>query len=122
MSVNNIQIGGNHYQKTYQHWDFAIDTDMPYLLGCATKYPTRWKEKNGTQDLRKSVHYLEKAMESGIRMPVHLGSLADRFCEQLGTYESTIVQAICSNYFSAAINLLNELIVEAESNPNFIKG
>lgn len=62
--ANSKQVGGRHYQTSrYQHWDFASDIQMPYLLGCATKYLVRWPNKGGIQDLEKSMHYIEKAIE-----------------------------------------------------------
>lgn len=64
MSANDIQIGGNHYQGgKLQHWDLIIKTASGYAEGNATKYLTRWRKKNGVQDLRKSMHYLEKLLE-----------------------------------------------------------
>lgn len=69
MEANDYQVGGRHYVKHYQHWDMVCDVKMPYLLACATKYVSRWKEKNGVQDLRKSIHYIQKADELGIYMP-----------------------------------------------------
>lgn len=64
MSANDTQVGGNHYKTTYQHWDLAIWVPMGYLEGCSTKYITRWRKKNGVQDLRKALHYLDKLIES----------------------------------------------------------
>jgi hypothetical protein len=61
ISANDRQVGGDHYKKEYQHWDFVTDTGLPYLLGCFTKYVTRWRGKNGMEDLQKSLHYLQKA-------------------------------------------------------------
>ena len=63
MSANDKQVGGEHYKAEYQHWDFVCDTNMHYLLGCATKYLCRYKEKNGLQDLEKAKHYIQKAKE-----------------------------------------------------------
>lgn len=66
MSANSKQIGGSHYAKggEYQHWDLITDNFGPgYLIGCATKYLTRWKDKNGKQDLQKALHYIEKLQE-----------------------------------------------------------
>ncbi len=60
MSANNRQVGGDHYKGTYQHWDFVVETQMHYLLGCATKYVTRHRKKNGKEDLEKAKHYIEK--------------------------------------------------------------
>jgi hypothetical protein len=137
MDVNEIQIGGSHYQKEYQHWDFAIDTDMPYLLGCATKYPTRWLDKNGVQDLLKSIHYLSKAEDKGIFMPKTNPVLGffmtilgfekieskierslDLFCSQLRPEDAEVIIAICQNEFEKATRLMQEMIKEVEFGPS----
>lgn len=55
------QVGGAHYQSEYQHWDWAIDIRLGYLESAATKYITRWKGKNGVQDVEKGISYLKKA-------------------------------------------------------------
>ena len=59
--VNEIQIGGTHYQSPFQHWDLVIQTNLHYLLACATKYVFRHKKKNGEQDIEKAKHYIQKA-------------------------------------------------------------
>lgn len=68
VAVNSRQVGGSHYRDTasvcpqcggeVQHWDFAAK--QGYLEGCITKYITRWRHKNGIQDLEKAQHFLEK--------------------------------------------------------------
>lgn len=58
------QVGGNHYAADYQHWDWAADTRLPYLEGCASKYLPRWRQKGGLEDLRKAQSYLKKALLS----------------------------------------------------------
>jgi len=62
--VNDRQVGGNHYKTSYEHWDWVIDNNMGYLEGCATKYVSRWRKKNGVQDLEKAAHYIQKIIES----------------------------------------------------------
>jgi len=65
MKANDIQVGGEHYKTEYQHWDAMVDLYGPeYLLGCATKYIVRWRRKNGLEDLKKSIHYIQKAIEN----------------------------------------------------------
>lgn len=54
------QVGGDHYQSEYQHWDWVVDVELPYLPACVTKYVTRWRKKNGIADLQKARSYLEK--------------------------------------------------------------
>lgn len=60
---NNYQIGGNHYNSSYQHWDFAVRVGMSYLEGYASKYLVRWRQKEGIegiQDLEKALHAVQK--------------------------------------------------------------
>jgi hypothetical protein len=67
MSANEKQVGGEHYKQGYQHWDMVADGYLDYFKGQATKYLTRYRRKNGIQDLEKSLHYLEKLNELSIR-------------------------------------------------------
>lgn len=62
-TANERQVGGTHYNKTYQHWDFVCDTGMHYLIAQATRYLSRWRDKNGLEDLEKALHYVDKAEE-----------------------------------------------------------
>lgn len=65
-AANETQVGGDHYKKggSHQHWDFiSVSYGSGYLVGCATKYLTRWRDKNGIEDLKKAVHYCQKLRE-----------------------------------------------------------
>lgn len=61
--ANETQVGGDHYQKPIQHWDFVTSHDYGYLEGQITKYLFRWRDKNGVQDLQKASHFLQKLAE-----------------------------------------------------------
>lgn len=62
--ANKTQVGGTHYKgRKVEHWDFAAANDLDYFQGQITKYVTRWKNKNGLQDLEKAKHFLEKYIE-----------------------------------------------------------
>lgn len=63
MSANDNQIGGQHYQGSIQTWDYIVANDIGYLAGNVIKYTTRYKKKNGLEDLRKAQHYLSKLIE-----------------------------------------------------------
>ena len=102
MSVNATQIGGTHYRSSYQHWDFVSDMGLNYLLGCTTKYVTRYKLKNGVQDLRKAVHYAEKQLE----LMAHREANRDVFYEmtlppQLSRYTAEVRTERVSNFLFA---------------------
>ena len=64
MSVNDIQHGGTHYKsKAVQPWDYIIENNLGYLEGNVVKYVSRWRDKNGIEDLQKARHYLDKLIE-----------------------------------------------------------
>lgn len=63
-SVNNRQEGGNHYKTlAIQPWDYIIQNNLGFLEGNVIKYVTRWKDKEGLQDLQKARHFLDKLIE-----------------------------------------------------------
>lgn len=114
MKANDRQVGGEHYKKGYQHWDFVCDTGMHYLLGCATKYLTRWREKNGLEDLEKPIHYLEKATEKGIRFPSIEAVCLMRFTCNMELDDVLVLNDIFNNDFESAITRIAHLIVEEQ--------
>ena len=62
--ANDRQVGGKHYRTGGdQHWDIVDRFDVPYLEGVASKYPLRWREKGGVEDLEKTLHYIDKILE-----------------------------------------------------------
>lgn len=60
----NKQIGGDHYaKKTIQPWDIIDEYGLDFYAGNVIKYVLRYKDKNGEQDLKKAIHYLEKLID-----------------------------------------------------------
>ena len=54
------QIGGNHYSDMkIQPVEYIHHNDMNYLQGAVVKYVSRYKNKNGKQDLQKAIHCLQ---------------------------------------------------------------
>lgn len=63
-TANERQVGGQHYQALpMQHWDYVAANELDYFQGQITKYVSRWKLKNGLEDLEKARHFLEKYIE-----------------------------------------------------------
>ena len=62
-SANTKQVAGTHYVSKIQHWDYVVANDLDYFQAQITKYVSRWKKKNGVQDLEKAQHFLEKYIE-----------------------------------------------------------
>jgi hypothetical protein len=69
MAANEKQIGGNHYKSTMECWDYIVANDLGYLEGTAIKYITRWRKKNGIEDIKKAIHFLEKLVEINSPVP-----------------------------------------------------
>ena len=57
------KINPPYYRKKIQVTDFIIEFDMYFLEGNIIKYVTRYKEKNGIEDLKKAKWYLEKLID-----------------------------------------------------------
>ena len=52
-----------HYNQGIECWDYTTSHDMNFLQGNVIKYTTRYKHKNGIQDLLKAKQYLDKLIE-----------------------------------------------------------
>lgn len=68
---NNIepQVGGSHYQKQIQPWDYmeavmSEEAFKGYLWGNVIKYISRWEDKGGVIDLQKAQHYIDKLLRT----------------------------------------------------------
>ena len=58
------QIGGEHYrQGSIQPIEYIHANDMDFFSGNVCKYITRWRYKNGLEDLKKAKHYIELLIE-----------------------------------------------------------
>jgi len=60
----NEQVGGDHYSKlAIQPVTYINANGLSYLQGNVIKYVTRYKDKNGLQDLEKAKHYIDMLIE-----------------------------------------------------------
>ena len=58
------QIGGSHYKDSkIQPIEYILENNIGYIEGNVIKYVSRWKQKNGVQDLKKARHYLDLLIE-----------------------------------------------------------
>lgn len=58
------QIGGNHYKGLpYQPVEFAVDAKLDFIQGCIVKYVSRYKNKNGIEDLQKAKHFAKLGLK-----------------------------------------------------------
>ena len=56
---SDCQVGGTHYQKAIQPIEYIEKNKLGFCEGNVIKYITRHKEKNGAEDIKKAIQYLE---------------------------------------------------------------
>lgn len=72
MSALDTQPGGDHYRsKAIQPVEYIHANDLGFLEGCIVKRITRWRDKDGIQDLRKIQHECELLIELEARKAAH---------------------------------------------------
>lgn len=58
------QIGGEHYSKLkIDPYEYSMVNGLNPLQMNAIKYITRYKDKNGVEDLKKSIHTINRLIE-----------------------------------------------------------
>jgi hypothetical protein len=58
------QIGGGHYKALkIQPIEYIHANNIPFAEGSVIKYVTRWRGKNGLQDLKKARHFIDLLIE-----------------------------------------------------------
>ena len=59
-----VQIGGEHYKKfKIQPIEYILKNKLGFIEGAIIQYVTRWKGKNGVEDLKKARHLLDVYIE-----------------------------------------------------------
>ena len=49
-----------HYTNGIEMWDYAYSQGLDFFEGNVIKYGTRWRHKNGIEDLYKAKQYLDR--------------------------------------------------------------
>ena len=62
MSSNKVKHP-DHYNQGIEMWDYAHSQKLCFFEGNIIKYVTRWRHKNGMEDLLKAKQYLDKLIE-----------------------------------------------------------
>lgn len=58
------QVGGEHYKKkAIQPLEYIHKNGLGFCEGNVVKYITRWRDKNGIEDLKKVKHYVDLLIE-----------------------------------------------------------
>lgn len=64
LDPHKAQVGGTHYvDMAIQPVEYIQKNNLGFLEGCVVKYVSRWKAKNGVEDLKKARHCLDMLIE-----------------------------------------------------------
>lgn len=64
MSALDTQEGGDHYKDAkIQPVEFIVANNIKFREANAIKYAFRHESKNGLEDIKKAIHYLEMIKE-----------------------------------------------------------
>ncbi len=64
MKATDKQVGGNHYaDMKIQPIEYTLANGLGFCEGNVLKYISRWKNKNGVEDLKKARHYLDMLID-----------------------------------------------------------
>ena len=64
MTALDNQVGGSHYKNLkIQPIEYIHANNMPFIEASILKYISRWRNKNGIQDLMKAKHFIELLIE-----------------------------------------------------------
>lgn len=65
VAASDQQIGGSHYKSMpIQPFTFIHANGIGFAEGNVIKYVTRWRNKNGIEDLKKARHFLDLLIEA----------------------------------------------------------
>lgn len=54
------EVGGSHYEKQkYQPIKLITELNLNFFQGNIVKYLTRYRDKNGAEDIQKALHYAQ---------------------------------------------------------------
>ena len=68
MKATDVQIGGSHYKDmVMQPIELITALRCSFIQGCIIKYISRYRAKNGAQDIKKCIHYAQLAIQLGDR-------------------------------------------------------
>lgn len=115
MNPLDVQMGGTHYKSLpYQPIALIAKTDLNFIQGNIVKYVSRYKNKNGKEDLMKAVHYAQLGLELNPRNFVILG---EPLIKELHDYveknkfddemSKLLMQIVYQNWLSVVVIITN---------------
>lgn len=64
MSARDSQVAGDHYvNMPIQPAEYCEANGLSYCESMVVRYISRWRDKNGVEDLKKAIHVIELLIE-----------------------------------------------------------
>lgn len=109
------QVGGSHYKDmAMQPVEFAVKAKLSFIQGCIVKYISRYKNKNGKQDIDKAIHFANLAIELNEQNDDYVFSLglAYSYCKanKFSQIQTNIVVNTIKEDYCNVIRWCNQLI------------
>lgn len=117
MKALDVQIGGNYYKNMkMQPVELFAKTRCTAFQANIWKYITRYKYKNGAEDIKKCMHYAKLAKELGCYGNLDDSKIIDaqKFCKKNKLHEITrdIVLLAAYDAYDGIIRKCEELLNE----------
>ena len=116
MKAIESQVGGSHYKDmAFQPIELIAALRCSFIQGCIIKYISRYKNKNGAQDIKKCIHYAQLAIELGDKRRCNDKALSMNINKYILKNRLTILQrriitqAVYNNY-AQVIQYCKELL------------
>ena len=116
------EVGGDHYSKMkIEPIELIEALDLDFIQGCIVKYVSRYKFKNGIEDLRKALHYARIRTTPGYTRPEKNVSKSEygainMYCESndISAEENLIIKFASRNKFEDCYRCIGLLIDKLE--------
>lgn len=108
------QVGGSHYKKlSMQPIEFIVKAKLSFIQGNIVKYITRYKYKNGVEDINKCIHYANLAIDLNDAGPKHkMLNVAYSYCSvnKLSALQINVITACVQDDYYSVIRHCKRLI------------
>ena len=102
-----------YHKGNYDVIQFCNDNDIDFVTGNIIKYITRYKYKNGIEDLKKAREYIRRS--NGMEYEISLADLVHFNLENNLDYtQGKIIELMLESEIAQAENVLNDLIEKEE--------
>lgn len=102
-----------YHKGNYDVIQFCNDNDIDFTTGNIIKYITRYKYKNGIEDLKKAKEYIRRS--NGVEYEISLADLVHFNLENNLDYtQGKIIELMLDSERAQAENVLNDLIEKEE--------